>query len=145
MAGYDIWVWVAVIVVSLIIEFTTMEITSIWFSIGGLIALILAALTVSAEIQVIVFIVVSAGLLLTLRRWAKNKLLSSSNEPTNLDLLKQEKLKLLSPITSTEKGTLKFNGIIWNAISENNEPIEQDAFVKVVEIKGNKLIVKREI
>lgn len=145
MANYDIWVWVAVIVVTLIIEFTTMEITSIWFSVGGLIALILAAFNVSMEVQVIVFIIVSSVLLLSLRRWTKNKLLNSSNEPTNLDLLKKEKVKLLSPITTTDKGTVKFNGVIWSAISEDNEPIEQDTFVQVVKVKGNTLIVKKEI
>lgn len=145
MGGYDIWVWVAVIVATLIIEFTTMEITSIWFSIGGLIALVLAAFNISAEIQVIIFILVSSVLLLSLRRWTKNKLLNSSNEPTNLDLLKKEKVKLLSPITTTEKGTVKFNGVTWNVISEDNEPIEQDTFVQVVKIKGNTLIVKKEI
>jgi membrane protein implicated in regulation of membrane protease activity len=144
METYDIWIWVAVVVVSLIIEFISMDITSIWFSIGGVVALILASFTSMLEVQIVVFIVISAGLLLTLRRWAKNKLLNSSNEATNLDLLKQEKLKLLTPITNTEKGSVKYNGVVWSAMSENNEPIEADTFVQVVQVKGNKLIVKKE-
>jgi len=144
MPTYDIWIWVAVVAVSLIIEFITMDITSIWFSFGGLIALILAALNLKIEIQVIVFIVVSAALLLTLRRWARNKMLNSSKETTNLDLIKEEKLKLITPITLTEKGTVKFNGVIWNVVSEDNTPIEKDTFVSVVKIKGNTLLVKKE-
>ena len=144
MPTYDIWIWVAVIAVSLIVEFITLDITSIWFSFGGLIALILAALNVGVEIQVIVFIIISAALLLTLRRWAKNKMLNSSKETTNLELVKEEKLKLITPITTSEKGTVKFNGVVWNVATEDNTPVEKDTYVSVVKIKGNTLLVKKE-
>lgn len=142
MANIDIWIWVGVIVLSLILEFETMEVVSIWFAVGGFIALMLSALNLGLEIQVIAFIVVSAGLLLTLRRWAKNKLLSS-NEPTNLDLIKAQKLKLLSPITKEENGTVKYNGVTWTAQSAEGEVLQEGEFVVVQEIKGNKLIVKK--
>ena len=102
MAGYDIWIWVAVIVVSLIIEFTTIAITSIWFAIGGLVSLIMAALLIGFELQMIVFVILSFALLVTLRRWAQNKFLNSEGT-TNLDLIKKEKLELLTEITEHEK------------------------------------------
>lgn len=143
MAGYDIWIWVAVIVVSLIIEFTTIAITSIWFAIGGLVSLIMAALLIGFELQMIVFVILSFALLVTLRRWAQNKFLNSEGT-TNLDLIKKEKLELLTEITEHEKGTVKYNGIIWNAVSANAEPIKAGTWVTVEEIKGNKLIVKKE-
>lgn len=144
MAGYDIWIWVAVIAVSLLLEFVTMDVTSIWFSVGGLIALILSAVTISFEIQLIVFIVVSALLLLTLRSWARNKLLNSSDGKTNLDLMKEETFKLLTPITKDQKGTVKYNDVVWNAITASGEELEAGTNVVVVEVKGNKLIVKKE-
>ena len=143
MAGYDIWIWVAVIGASLLLEFVTMDITSIWFSIGGLVALLLAAFNVAFEIQIVVFVVLSAVLLLTLRRWARNKLLSSEGT-TNIDLMKKEKFELLTSITEHEKGTVKYSGVIWNAISEDDKPIPAGAFVHIVEVKGNKLVVKKE-
>jgi membrane protein implicated in regulation of membrane protease activity len=143
MANLDIWIWVAVIAVSLIVEFVSMEIVSVWFSVAGLVALILAAFTVSFEIQIIVFIVLAMFLVTSLRRWAKNKLLNSDGT-SNIDLVKKEKLKLLSKITPTESGTVKYNGIIWTAISETEEEIKEGEWVVVSEIKGNKLIVKKE-
>jgi len=53
-----IWVWLGVTAVSLILEFITMEMASIWFVAGGIIGMILAACGVSWEIQLIVFILV---------------------------------------------------------------------------------------
>lgn len=144
MAGYDIWIWVAVIVASLVVEFSTMDLTSIWFSVGGLVALILAAFGVLFEVQVILFIIISAALLLTLRRWTKNKLIDSSEGTTNLDLLKKEKFELLTPITKQEKGTIKYNGVVWTATSQSGETLEAGTLVEVIEVKGNKLIVKKE-
>ena len=140
---YDIWIWLAVIVVSLIMEFITMDVTSIWFAFGGVVAIILASLKVSTDIQVLVFIAVSAVLIVTLRRWAKNKLLNSSESANKIDLMKQEKSPLLTKITKTQKGTVKYNGVVWNAISEDNEPIDEGTDVVVVKVKGNTLIVKK--
>lgn len=144
MLEYDIWIWVGVICVSLLVEFISMDMTSIWFSVGGFGALILSAFPIEFEYQIIVFIVLSGILLLTLRKWAKNKLLTSSDGKTNLDLLKQEKLELTSAITEHQKGTLTYGGVVWNAVSENGKPIDAGTFVYVVKIEGNKLIVKKE-
>jgi|AntRauTorcE11897_2_1112592.scaffolds.fasta_scaffold00063_16 membrane protein implicated in regulation of membrane protease activity len=143
MAGLDIWVWAVVIAVSLILEFISMEVTSIWFSIGGLTSLILAATeSTSFEVQVIVFIVTSAVLLLTLRRWTKNKLLKSDGT-TNIDLVKTKKFKLLTPITKTSNGTLKYNGVVWTAVSADGKRIKAKEWVVVTKVQGNKLIVKK--
>jgi|LGVE01.1.fsa_nt_gb membrane protein implicated in regulation of membrane protease activity len=143
MDNYDIWIWVGVIVVSLLVEFASMDVTSIWFSVGGLFALILAGIGVGLEIQIVVFIAISILLILTVRKWARNKLLESE-EKTNLDLMKEERFKLITEITETQQGTIKYNGIAWTAITSNGESIKEGEWVNVIEIKGNKLIVKKE-
>lgn len=143
MANIEIWIWVAVIVVSLIGEFISMDVTSIWFACGGTVALILAALNASIEIQVIAFVVISMILILTLRKWARNKLLASEGN-TNMDLVIEKRLKLLSSITDTQSGSVKYNGVVWTAVSKNDSMINLGEWVIVKEIKGNKLIVEKD-
>ena len=63
-----VYVWLAVVVFTLIIEFSTTDMISIWFAGGALVALILAAFNVWWVIQLIAFIVVSAVLLALFRK-----------------------------------------------------------------------------
>lgn len=140
-----LWIWLAVVAASLIIEFISMDMTSIWFAIAGLVCLILAAIGgIGWEIQLIVFIVLSAILLIFVRKFTKRMLLhSDADDKTNLDKIVGTRTKLLSPITDDKKGTLSINGVVWNAISEDGEPIDEGKVVEVVKVASTKLIVKK--
>ena len=51
------WIWIIVIVVTVIIEAFTMEMVSAWFTIGAIVPLILSACGVGSwELHVILFI-----------------------------------------------------------------------------------------
>ena len=54
-----IWVWAAVIAVALIVEIASVQLLSIWFALGGVVALILCLFSVSPAVQITVFIAVS--------------------------------------------------------------------------------------
>ena len=90
---YMIYVWAGVVALSLIIEFITQELASIWFSGGGLIALILAACKVGIAWQIPVFVVVSFALLLATRPLVK-KFIKKEKVATNADSLIGKKAKL---------------------------------------------------
>lgn len=139
-----IWIWVAVIAVSLIIEFLTMEMVSLWTAIGGILALILSALNVGFEIQLIVFFGVSIILLLSLRKLAIKYLLKNNNQKVGTDRIIGTKTKLLSEITPDNSGTIKVNGVVWSATTNDGEPLAENTVVEIVEIRGNKIIVKKE-
>ena len=139
-----IWIWVGVIAVSFLVEFSTMEMVSIWTGIGGICALILAALKVKYEIQLIVFFVVSIVLLLSLRKLALKYLLKNNNQKVGTDRVVGTKTKLLTAITPDDAGTIKVNGVVWSAITENGEPLAVNTIVEIVEIRGNKFVVKKE-
>ena len=136
-----IWIWVAVVAISLIIEFSTMEMVSIWTAAGGLVSLILAACNVSLEIQLIVFFAVSITLLLSLRKIAL-KYLIKNNSKTGADSLIGSKHTLLSDIREDQLGTIKINGVVWNVTTENGTEIVAGNKVEIIAIKGNKFIVK---
>lgn len=140
-----IWIWLGVFAVSLILEFITMELVSIWISFGSIVALILACLKVGYEIQIISCIVVSVVLLLLLRKIAL-KFLSKSKEKTetNMDTIIGTKVKLLTEITPDTMGSVKVNGVIWSVKTENDETISANEYVKIVKVEGNKLIVEKE-
>lgn len=138
----DIWIWAAVIVVTLVLEFVTAELIGVWFSIAGLVSLVLAILNVEIWIQVVVFSVVSLALLLGLRKVCM-KLLKNTNEKTNSEAIVGSKQTLLTSITKTSLGTVKINGVVWNVASENNSAIKSGTEIEILEIKGNKLIAKK--
>ena len=78
------WIlWIAVIVMFLVIEAATVGLTSIWFAVGGLAAMIAALFGAQMAAQFIWFLAVSiAALIITkplARRW------SATHQPTNAD------------------------------------------------------------
>ena len=56
---YLIIVWIAVCIAALSIEFATVALVSVWFSVGAIVAAVLAAFNVPWEIQTLVFALVS--------------------------------------------------------------------------------------
>lgn len=139
-----IWIWVAVIAVSLVVEVATMEMVSLWTAFGGAIALLLASLNVSIEVQLIVFFAVSITLLLSLRKVAMKYLLKNNKQKTGTDLLIGTSQKLKKAITSESRGSIKINDLEWSATTDNGEEIPEGTLVEIIRIEGNKLIVKRK-
>jgi len=62
-----IYVWAAVIAISLIVEFATQEFVSIWFAASGVVSLSLAFCKVSIYWQIPVFIIASLALIFATR------------------------------------------------------------------------------
>ncbi len=141
-----IWVWLAVVVVGLVIEFITNEMISIWFSAGGLVALIISAcgiqpFSLDLSIQLTVFVVVSGVLLFFLRKICL-KLLNKNNEKTNADSLIGKKVLLLDDVSDDIVSSAKIGDIVWNVKSKDE--IKKGEKAEVVKIEGNSLIVKKE-
>lgn len=138
-----LYIWLGVVAVTLVIEFLTLDLVSIWISLGAFFAMILAGCGVRFEIQIAVAIVVSVASLIGLRK-VTMKFLSKSKEKTNIDLVIGTKTKLLSPITKDDMGTIKVNGIVYSAKTEDEHEIKEGEHVIIVKMEGNKFIVKKE-
>ena len=137
-----VYVWLAVTAGSLIIEFTTNEMVSIWFAGGGVVSMILAACGLSWYIHLPVFIVLSLLLMLAFRRLVMKKL-DKGDVKTNADAILGKEYKLLTAINMHEPGTIKVNGVIWNAVTEEEEKcVPEGTTVRIKDIKGNKYIVE---
>ena len=138
-----IWIWVAVICVSLIFEFISTSVTSVWFTFGALVSLILCTLKVDLLWQVVAFVLVSFVFLLSFRKLALKFLYRKhQDERTNSSALVGKEFILLGEINPLNVGTIKVDGVEWSCISTNkNQTIEVGTSVIVQEIKGNKLVV----
>lgn len=136
------YVWLGITILAVIIEFATSEMVSLWFVGGGIIALILSAVGVPYYIQIPVFIVVSVVLLLLFRKFVMKKI-NKGDSKINAERAVGKEFKLLTPIAFNQAGSIKVDGVIWSAVTEeDHSEIETGKIVKVKGIKGNKYIVE---
>ena len=136
-------VWGVVAVAALLLEIATVgAMTSIWFAVGALIALVLALLKLGTMIQLIVFIVVSVASFIIIRPMAANYL-RGNIIPTNYDSLIGSTVKVSKEITADTWGEVTVSGMTWSAVEVNGNAVEVGSHVKVLAIEGAKLIVKK--
>ena len=146
----DIWmiaIWASVFVLSIILEAQTAEMVAIWFLPGALVALVLAMCGVDLWIQLVVFFISSAALLVLAKTWLKKKIRRlTNNEKTDTELLIGRLVKVVEDIDNlNERGAVKVNGQVWTARMDSDGVIAQEGeFVKVVSISGVKLICTKE-
>ena len=139
VAGY---VWLGLVVVTIIIEFLTLELVSIWVSVGSLVGLILELCGVPLEWQIVVAVVVTIVCILGLRRFCV-KFLLKSKEKTNMDIYIGAKEKLVTKIDGGGLGSICINGVTWSAKSENGESIKEGSLVEILRLEGNRFVVRR--
>ena len=78
--------WLAILIICIVIEVATVGLTSIWFAGGALAALVASLLGASLWLQIALFLLVSAGLLASLRGVVR-KHFTPRLERTNVDAL----------------------------------------------------------
>ncbi len=140
MSGMTIF-WLVLAVVTAVLEGATVQLVSIWFTVGGIAACITSAFTDNIIIQVCVFIAVTAIALLATRPLVK-KMKQKRSEPTNADRYIGKTAVVVQSIDNDmAEGMVRVDNQKWTARSESGEKIPQGAQVKVVAIEGVKLIV----
>ncbi|MCH5171611.1 MAG: NfeD family protein [Erysipelotrichales bacterium] len=136
-------VWVVVFVAAVVIEFSTMELVSIWFAISAIPSLIMAAFGVNIWYQILVFAVMSAIAFVITKLFIKKKI-KVNPSATNADSLIGNEILIINDVTPTQNGEGKVRDIVWTVTSKDF--IAKGEFAIVKEIKGNRLIViKKEI
>ncbi|HBN83380.1 MAG TPA: NfeD family protein [Clostridiales bacterium] len=136
------YVWVGLIILFLIIEASTMGLTTIWFTIGAIFALIAAGFGWAIEVQITIFIIISLILLIFTRPIAL-KYLKVGHTKTNVNAIIGKTGIVIIPIPEKDRGQVKVGGQIWTAIGLDGESMDLHEEVEVVAVEGVKLIVKR--
>ena len=136
--------WLGMFVALLLIEIVTVELTTIWFAGGALVAFLATYLGANLAIQIILFLVVST-LLLVFTRPIAIKYFNSERHKTNADRVIGQKAVVKECINSIHgSGKVEINGMEWSAKAEQQEEIKVGTIVVVKEIQGVKVIVEKE-
>ena len=140
--GFMFYVWVIMLVLAVIIEIATTDLTSIWFAAGALFALILNLFVEDKLIwlQAMVFAIVSIAAIIFFKPLVKKKFNSTVVE-TNANALIGKTVIVVSTISLYNPGSIKVEGIEWTAKTEN-ESFEPGDLVEIVSITGNTMLVK---
>ena len=137
--------WLILLIILLVIEAISLELTTIWFAGGALAAFIAALVGADVVVQVVLFLAVSIVLLVFTRPVAM-RYLNRNKTPTNAESLIGEQAVVTQTINNLMgRGVVLVNGMEWTARSqENSEMIEKDTIVRILRIDGVKLIVERK-
>ena len=136
-------VWTIVLIAALIVEGATFALVAIWFAAGALGALIAAGLGAPFIVQLIIFVVLAAVMLIFTRPLLK-KLFPNKFIPTNSELEIGKTAVVIEAIdNATGKGRVRLSGVNWAAVSENGQDISVDEIVVVKEIRSAKVVVAR--
>ena len=146
MEGYIMTiVWAVVFIAALWIEAETAEMVAIWFLPGAIAGLALSFFDIKWWVQCIVFVVLSAILLILAKTVLKKYLKKHTRqEKTDTDLLIGEIAVVTERIDNNEMtGAVKIQGKEWSArMADDCESAEVGEFVEVLSISGVKLICR---
>ncbi len=135
--------WIIALVAAILAEAASAALISIWFAAGAVAALIAAALGASWILQLTLFVVFSAILLIFTRPLVK-KLFPKKFIPTNSDSYAGKTAVVVEDIDSARGlGRVRFNGVDWIAVTEHEELIPKDSVVRIKEVRGAKLLVEK--
>ena len=134
----EVFAWLALLILLVLIELATMGLTTIWFA-GGALA---AACGAPVLVQVILFLVVSV-LMLVFTRPVAMRYFNVGRAKTNVDSMLGERGIVTGRIDNLHScGQVTLKGMEWSARSQETEgTIEEGTVVIVKKIDGVKLIV----
>lgn len=133
--------WLCAMVVFVIAECATVTLVSIWFAAGSLAAIVVALLGGSLGLQVMLFLITAAALLICLRSVVR-KYIHPRVTRTNVDAVIGKTCIVTTPINNIAAlGQVKLNGMEWSARSTSGSHLNSGVLVKVDRVEGVKLYV----
>lgn len=140
-------IWVIVTVLSIIVEAMTTALVAVWFMPGGLICIILSLTDTDPILQIVLYFVIAAIMLVISRTWLKKYIQRNAPIPTNCDRLIGMEAVVLEKIDNTAcTGEVKVAGQHWSARSTIDEvTFDKGDIVMISAIEGVKLICSQKI
>lgn len=147
LLGMPAWVlWLIVLVLAMAAELTTVNMTTIWFASGALVALVLAMFGIDTTIQIIAFIAVSLlgiALFVFIVKPRLSKRLAS-DRATNADrIIGKEGLVTLAIDPVKGSGQIMVIGQHWSARSAHGTAIAAGEKIKVLGFESVYAIVEK--
>ena len=143
MEQYMPYIWVGVIVLSVIVEAMTTGLVAIWFVPAAIVAVILSFCGAEIWVQVLVWLILSI-LCIVFSKTVFKKFFEQKNKKTNIDLIIGEHGVVTERIENLSGcGQVKVKGQIWTArAADESKTFEEGDVVTIIAIEGVKLICK---
>lgn len=141
-----IFYWLILFVVLVVLEMCTMQLVSLWFAGGSLVAMLVLLLGGGTELQLSIFLIVSFVLVILVKPVADSKLKGHLTK-TNVESLVGKNAKVTKQISGNEtSGAAIVNGLEWTAIAADGCSVyEEGTYVTIRGIRGVKLVVEAAV
>ena len=136
-------VCIVIFILAIIIELSTEQLVSIWFSGGAIVGMILAICSVPWYIQVLSAILVSGGLIALIQYILYKKRKNQKEYRTNVDAMIEQKIIVTKTCDKDLIVDGKYRDVYWSLVSD--ELISEGERAVIIKVEGNKLIVKKDI
>ena len=134
--------WGILIVVSLIVELITDELTIIWGTVGAIFSFLAALLHADVWLQLLIFVVFTTLTIIIsrpiIKKYAKKEIIR-----TNADRLIGMVAVVSEAFKNNEVGKVIVNGQTWRATSTSSEAFFEGEKVQVEGLSGTKVIVSK--
>lgn len=134
------FLWLIIFIVLIITELLTINLVTIWFAFGALLALVVEVSFSNIVLDIITFVITSF-LLIILTKSIIARLKVKKVEATNLDMVINKIGIVTEDIKQDKIGEVKVLGKRWSAYS--NTELKKDEKVKILSIDGVKLKVEK--
>lgn len=139
--NWVLWIWLALAVVFLIVEGSTVSLISIWFAVGALAAMVASLWGASLWLQLLIFVAVSGAMLACLRplfcKFIKPKVIATNTD----SVIGSEGLVTEDIDNLSAQGQVKLGGLYWSARSTSGEKISTGSQITVDKVEGVKVFV----
>lgn len=137
-------IWFMILVGSLFIEAQTDALVAIWFMPSAAVTLILSFFVKEVWIQILVFVLLSAILLILSKLFFQKFLKRDRNTKTNLDAVIGKQILVDEEVCNLKgTGSAKLNGAYWSLRAIDDETvIPSGTLVTIAGVIGSKLVVE---
>jgi len=136
-------VWMAIGIICIVIEIFDPFFFFLSLGIAAIVTSLLSFVIKSTPLQILIFAVLSFLAFLSMRKLGK-KVLQTPGGETNVYALKGKTGIVMQEIPADGRGFVRVDAEEWSAIEEQHQAIPAGTKVTVLNIDGNKLIVKKQ-
>lgn len=127
--------WAIIFVVLVVVELIIPGLVVIWSAIAALVMVFVSRYLVDIKYQILVFLILSTILILLTKPFVDKFVKYKKDD----NIIIGEEIEVVNVIKSNELYEVKYKGVIWTAIS--NEEYSANDKVKIKGFKGNKIFI----
>ncbi len=141
--GYTPYVWLILALVLLLLELSTPGLFFfVAFACGAVCAAIVAFFDFSIIFQIVIALLGGAVCFIAIKSFFATHKTKNLDNKTNVDALIGQEAVVVEPISVNQPGAVKVNRELWGAIIRDGSMLQIGTVVKIVDIQGNKLVVR---